>query len=298
MVTKQRDYVRASSLGSYFGVGFHSPEDQLKLDLGLTEESFDEAAQDRLSLGREFEDAALNYFQNKFNTIITNRNTETLPLYGNKLVGKLDGMTELDGVRTVVEAKISNSASYKFTDNLGYLFQVQAYMLGTETEQALLCGIYQGKPIYKIIKRNEDMINDIKTMVDFIQSVMLGLDTMENFPHYLVEKYSKTKILAPLTNVTDYDRALFENLATIKDEIKILETQKKNVEDAIRDKYDIGIYADDNIEVKITEYTKSGGFDVDSFKLDYETIDIDKYRKPDIKYRTITTKIPKKKTTE
>jgi predicted phage-related endonuclease len=301
-MTKQRDYVRASSLGSYLGVGFNSPEDQLKIDLGLVEESFDDAANDRMSLGREFEDAALNYFEKKFNTSITNRNVETIPLYSSlltvKLVGKIDGMTILDGVRTVVENKISNSASYKFTDNLGYILQVQAYMMGTETEQALLCGIYQGKPIYKIIKRDEDIIKDIKEIVDFIHSVMLGLETFDNYPTHLLAKYSKTKLLEPLTSVTDYDRAMFANLATIRDEIKKLEKQKSELEDLIKNKYDTGIYADNDVEVKITEYTKSGGIDIDAFKMDYGTINLDPYRKPDIKYRTITTKFPKKKTTE
>lgn len=297
-MSKQRDYLRASSLGSYLGVGFNSPEDQLKIDLGQVEEDFDEAAQDRMSLGREFEDAALNYFEKKFNIAITNRNLETLPLYGNKLVGKVDGMTLLNGERTVVENKISNSQSYKFTENLGYIIQCQAYMMGTETTQALLCGIYQGKPIYTIIKRDEEMIKDIKEITDFIHSVMLGLDTFDNYPTHLLEKYSKKKLLEPLTNVTPYDKATFENLATIKEQIKALEKQKAEIENVIKAKYDIGIYADDNIEIKIMEYTKSGGLDIDAFKLDYGTINLDPYRKPDIKYRTITTKIPKRKTTE
>lgn len=296
-MTKQRDYLRASSLGSYLGVGFNSPEDQLKIDLGQVEEDFDEAAQDRMSLGREFEDAALNYFEKKFNISITNRNVDTIPLYGAKLVGKVDGMTIMDGERTVVENKVSNSQSYKFTENLGYIIQCQAYMMGTETNQALLCGIYQGKPIYTIVKRDEEMIKDIKEITDFIHSVMLGLETFDNYPTHLLQKYSKKKLLEPLTNVTDYDRATFENLATIRESIKVLEKQKSEIEDLIKAKYDTGIYADDNIEVKITEYKKSGGVDTDALLLDYPSIDINKYSKPPIVYRTITTKFPKKKTT-
>ena len=296
-MTKQRDYVRASSLGSYLGVGFNDPETQLKIDLGQVTEDFDEAAQDRLSLGREFEDAALNYFEKKFNTTITNRNTETLPLYDGKLLGKVDGMTVLDGVRTVVENKISNSNSYKFTENLGYILQVQAYMLGTETDQALLCGIYQGRPIYKIIKRDEEIINDIKEIVDFIHSVMLGLETFDNYPTHLLAKYSKTKVLEPLTKVTDTDRAAFENLVVIKEQIKQLETQKKTLEETIKEKFDSGIYANDVIEVKLSEYSKSGGYDVDGIVMDYPDIPLDKYKKPDTKYRVINTKFIKRKTT-
>ena len=299
MVTKQRDYLRASSLGSYFGVGFNSPSDQLKIDLGQVEESFDEAAQDRLSLGREFEDAALNYFEQKLNIKIDHRNTEVLPLYGSKLVGKLDGMTELNGIKTVVEAKISNSQSYKFTDNLGYIIQCQAYMMGTETDQALLCGIYQGKPIYKIIKRDEEMISDIRTMVDFVHGVLLGLDTFDNFPTHLLEKYSKTKMLQPLTNVDAYYKAVFENLVVIREQIKDLENQKKFIEDGIKDKFDVGIWADENIEVKINEYRKKAGLDIDALLLDHPELEpvLSKYNKPDIVYRTINTKTSKKKTT-
>jgi predicted phage-related endonuclease len=296
-MTKQRDYLRASSLGSYLGVGFNSPEEQLKIDLGQVEENFDEKAQDRMSLGREFEDAALNYFEKKFGTTITNRNVETLPLYGSKLVGKVDGMTVIDGERTVVENKISNSQSYKFTDNLGYILQCQAYMMGTETEQALLCGIYQGKPIYKLIKRDEDMIKDIREIVEFIHSVMLGLETFDNYPTHLLAKYSKTKILEPLTKVDDKDKAIFENLVTIKEQIKQLELQKKELEEHIKGKFDTGIYTDGVIEVKISEYNKTTGIDVDTLVMDYPNVPIDKYKKPDTKYRAINTKFVKTKTT-
>jgi len=223
---------------------------------------------------------------------------ETIPLYGSKLVGKVDGMTILEGVNTVVENKISNSQSYKFTDNLGYILQCQAYMMGTETDQALLCGIYQGKPIYKIIKRDEEIIKDIREITDFVHSVMLGLETFDNYPTHLLAKYSKTKLLEPLTKVTDYDKATFENLATIRAQIKVLEDQKKEIEEIIKNKYDKGIYVDDNIEVKISEYSKAGGIDVDTLNMDYPQIDLNKYAKPPIVYRTITTKFNKKKTTQ
>jgi predicted phage-related endonuclease len=127
---------------------------------------------------------------------------------------------------------------------------------------------------------------------------MLGLETFDNYPTHLLAKYSKTKLLEPLTSVTAYDRATFENLATIRAQIKVLEDQKREIEELIKNKYDTGIYADDNIEVKISEYSKAGGIDVDTLNLDYPQIDLTKYTKPPITYRTITTKFPKKKTTE
>jgi predicted phage-related endonuclease len=170
--------------------------------------------------------------------------------------------------------------------------------MGTDTEQALLCGIYQGKPIYKIIKRDEEIIKDIREITDFVHSVMLGLETFDNYPTHLLAKYSKTKLLEPLTKVTDYDKATFENLATIRAQIKVLEDQKKEIEEIIKNKYDKGIYVDDNIEVKISEYSKAGGIDVDTLNMDYPQIDLNKYAKPPIVYRTITTKFNKKKTTQ
>ena len=60
----------------------------------------------------------------------------------------------------------------------------------------------------------------------------------------------------------------------------------------------MGIYVDSDVELKISEYKKSGGIDVDALLVDYPNIDINKYQKPPIVYRTINTKIPKKKTTE
>ena len=54
---KVRDYVRSSSLGSYFGVGFNSPKDQFLLDTGQAVQEFDDDAQARMDLGNELEDA-------------------------------------------------------------------------------------------------------------------------------------------------------------------------------------------------------------------------------------------------
>jgi predicted phage-related endonuclease len=127
---------------------------------------------------------------------------------------------------------------------------------------------------------------------------MLGLDTFDNYPTHLLTKYSKTRLLQPLNNVDSNDKAIMENLVVIRDQIKELEYQKKNLEEHIKNKFDIGIFVDDTYEVKVNEYTKAGGYDIDAILLDYPNIDINKYKKPDIVYRTINTKMNKKKTTE
>jgi predicted phage-related endonuclease len=141
------------------------------------------------------------------------------------------------------------------------------------------------------------MISDIRRMVDFITAVMIEKETFDNFPRDLLEKYSKVKLLDPLTNVDEKDRAIFDNLLTIREEIKRLDSLKKDLEDHIKAKFDIGVYIDDNIDIKIAEYSKSGGIDTDALLMDHPDIDIKQYTKPPIVYRTITTKTAKRKTT-
>ena len=62
---KERYDVIASSLSSYFGVGFNTVQEQLDYDLGKEEKVFDDEAQDRLNLGIALEDGCLNYFETK-----------------------------------------------------------------------------------------------------------------------------------------------------------------------------------------------------------------------------------------
>ena len=61
MAVKERFDVIASSLGSYFGVGFNTVQEQLDIDLGKTEKIFDEDAQDRMDLGNAMEDGCMNF---------------------------------------------------------------------------------------------------------------------------------------------------------------------------------------------------------------------------------------------
>ncbi len=284
---KIRNYITPSSLGSYFGVGFLSPEEQIEIDLGNKEQYFDEEAQARLMLGRNLEDAALNYFEEALGIIITERNDQLINFYDNKMKGKIDGMTIFNDVETVVENKISNARSYKFTENLGYHFQVQSYMLATGKKQALLCGLYQGKPIYKVIPRNEEMIEDIKTMVDFVYDMLMGFETWENFPYNLVEKYSGKTILEDIKNISEGEIDTISELAELKEERSSLDKEIRAIESQLKEKWNTGKYENDNIKLTISEVRKRGSIDIDRLSIDHPEIKYSNYIKDDIVYKTI-----------
>ena len=284
---KIRNYITPSSLGSYFGVGFLSPEEQIEIDLGNKEQYFDEEAQARLMLGRNLEDAALNYFEEALGIIITERNDQLINFYDNKMKGKIDGMTIFNDVETVVENKISNARSYKFTENLGYHFQVQSYMLATGKKQALLCGLYQGKPIYKVIPRDEEMITDIKTMVDFVYDMLMGFETWENFPYNLVEKYSGKTILEDIKNISEGEIDTISELAELKEERSSLDKEIRAIESQLKEKWNTGKYENDNIKLTISEVRKRGSIDIDRLSIDHPEIKYSNYIKDDIVYKTI-----------
>jgi len=290
---KIRNYVTPSSLGSYFGVGFLSPEEQIEVDLGNTEQYFDEEAEDRLRLGRVLEDSVLNYFEEALGIIIEERNDELRVFYDNKMMGKVDGIAVFNGEKTVVENKISNAKSYKFTENMGYIFQVQSYMMATNTKQALLCGLYQGKPVYKVIYRDEEMIRDIKRMVEFVYDMLRWFDSWDNFPYELVEKYRGRKTLEPIKNITEAEIEALEELADLKQEKSSLEKEIKAIEDKIKEKWETGSYDGDTIKLTISEVRKRGSVDVDRLSIEHPEIDYSKYMKEDIVYRNL--RVTKKK---
>ena len=284
---KIRNYVTPSSLGSYFGVGFLSPEEQIEIDLGNEEQYFDDEAQARLMLGRNLEDATLNYFEEALGIIIEERNDELINFYDNKMKGKIDGITMFNGIKTVVENKISNSKSYKFTDNLGYHFQVQAYMMATNTEQALLCGLYQGSPTYKVLHRDDEMIQDIKTMVDFVYEMLMGFESWDNFPYDLVTKYSGKTPLDNIEDISEDEIELLEELSDLKAEKTTLEREIKAIEDKIKSKWETGKYEDERVKLTISEIRKRGALDLDRLSIEHPEIDYTKYLKEDTVYRTM-----------
>lgn len=287
----ERYYTTPSSLGSYFGVGFNNPEDQLKIDLGLLEPDFDDDAQDRMLLGRVLEDAMLNYFEQKMDIKITDRNTDTFFFYDGKIKGVVDGMTVINGLLTVVENKISNAYYGPFTENMGYLLQCQAYMLGKNASQCLLCGQYQGRPIYKLIQRDEAIIKDIKEMTDFIVSVLMGLDDFSNYPMHILEKYSTTKILPEISTMSDDDLHNIRLLSTYKEQVKTLEKKIKDIEEPLKNKYSEGVFDNGSIRFTIATQERKGGYDIDRLSIEHPEIDYNKYLKPATTLKVMRLKI-------
>jgi hypothetical protein len=291
---KSRDYVNSSSLGSYFGVGFNSPNEQIEIDLGNVDPEFDEAAQDRMALGRHLEDAALNYFQEKLNITIEDRNEELISGLDGRLMGRVDGMTTLHGERTVVEMKISNSQSGAFTENLGYILQCQAYMLMTDSQQALLCGLYQGKPIMKIVQRDEQVIQDITRMVEFISNVLIGIDTFDNYPVDILERYSKTQILEDIENLSPKDEEDIMSLAVLKDKKKVLEDQISAIEERLKSSYESGKYENSLISFSISSNERKGSLDEMNLSIWLSALgiefDMEQFRKPPSRYKILKVK--------
>jgi predicted phage-related endonuclease len=294
MSEKQRFYTTPSSLGSYFGVGYNSPQEQLDIDLGIVTPDFDDDAKSRMLLGKTLENGVLDYFEAQMGIKITNRNNNMLFFYDDKIKGIVDGMTMLNGVKTVVECKVSNAKSYKFTDNMGYIIQCQAYMLATDTEQAMLCGLYQGEPIFKIIKRDKQMIQDIKNMTDFIVEVLMGLNDFSNYPVEILARYSTTKILPTIDSLSNEERQNLRKLDSYKEQVKRLEKDIKEIESGIKDNYAEGIFEDDEYKLTISVNERKGGIDIDRLSIEHPEIDYSKYLKPSSSYKMMRL-TPKKK---
>ena len=289
MEIKLRHNVIASSLSSYFGVGFNTVQEQLDIDLGKTEAVFDEEAQDRMDLGNAMEDACLNYFEKKMGIKIDERNSEYKYACDGKLKCKRDGRTFLDGLETGVENKYSNSTSECFTDSLGYYIQCQAYMMAWGLDQWILCGMWQGKPAYKLIKKDLDMQKDIETIVDAVVEIEMGLREIDDYPWDIVSKYSSQKQLKDLNDegIEEYDKKLLNSLGQLKQQKKVIEEKIAELEGYAKIHYEDCKYEDDMFKYTITTSEGKAAFDKNTFSIENPTIDISKYYKPGSPYRMI-----------
>lgn len=281
--------VIASSLASYMGVGFNTPQEQLDYDLGKEERIVDDDAQDRMNLGIALEDGCLNYFEKKMGILIDERNSEYKYAFNDQLKCKRDGRTFIDGIETGVENKYSNSSSECFTDSLGYIIQCQAYMKAWGLDQWLLCGMWQGKPVCRIIKRNQEIINDIETIVNAVVEIMMGLRDIDEYPWDIVEKYSKQKQLKVLTDddMEDYDKKLLNSLGKLKSQKKVIEDKIKELEDYAKGHYEDCKWEDSEFKYTISTASGKASFDKNTFSIENPTIDISKYYKEGTPYRTI-----------
>lgn len=286
---KERYDVIASSLSSYFGVGFNTPQEQLDFDLGNEERIVDDESQDRMNLGIALEDGCLNYFEKKMGISIDERNSEYKFAFNDQLKCKRDGRTFLDGIETGVENKYSNSSAECFTDSIGYEIQCQAYMEAWGLDQWLLCGMWQGKPVCRIIKRNQEIINDIETIVNAVVEIMMGLRDIDDYPWDIVEKYSKQKQLKVLTDddMEDYDKQLLNSLGKLKAQKKVIEDKIKELEEYAKDNYEDCKWEDSEFKYVISTSSGKASFDKTTFSIENPTIDISKYYKEGTPYRTI-----------
>jgi len=286
---KERFDIIASSLSSYFGVGFNTIEEQLDIDLGLMEKEVDEDAQERMDLGNCMEDGCLNFFEKKLGIIIDERNSEYKYAVNGLLKCKRDGRTFIDGIETGVENKYSNSNSECFTDSFGYELQCQAYMMAWGLDQWLLCGMWQGKPKMKLIKANKELQDDITELVTQVASILMGIASREDYPWHIVEKYSKSKPIKTLDDpdLEDYDKEMFHRIGELKDEISISKKELDELETYVKQHYTDSSYKDEDYKYVISTSTRKGEIDKDRLSIEHPDINIEDYRKPSTSYQTL-----------
>lgn len=286
---KERFDVIASSLSSYFGVGFNTVQEQLDIDLGKIAKEFDDDAQDRMNLGNAMEDGCLNYFEMKMGILIDERNSEYKYACNGKLKCKRDGRTFLDGVETGWENKYSNSSSGPFTEDLGYEIQCQAYMMAWGLDQWVLAGMWCGKPYYKLIKANPEIQADIETIVDAVVEIEMGLREVDDYPWDIVAKYSKQVKLKELNDedLEQYDKDLLNSIGKLKQQKKVIENKLQELEGYAKNHYDDSKWEDKDFKYIISTSNGRATFDKATFSIENPTIDIMKYYKEGTPFRTI-----------
>lgn len=292
-MNKERFAINASSLGNYFGVGFISPMEQLEIDLGEREADFTEAQKSRMLLGINLEDGMLNYFEEKLNTKITNRNTEVLNGFDGKLRFKIDGECILDGEPTIVENKISK---LDFTQEMGYIFQVNAYMESKGYRQAILCGLSAGDPLYRIFHYDSEIVEDIKEMVDSVFDILNGIADKDDFPWHLVEKYNPKE--EPLETIEEDeisldDKLYIDELYSLKTAKAELEKREKELKAYLETQYSNKIYNGKDYTFSVKSGSRVGGYDMNLLVIEHPEIDFSQYKKPDSTFKTIRFSKPK-----
>lgn len=290
---KERFDVIVSSLGSYFGVGFVTPEEQLEIDLGKVEREFDDESTRRMKLGTMLEDSVMDYFEWLMGIKIDERNSEMGYAVNGLLKGKRDGRTFIDGIETGWENKVSAAYS-DFTDDIGYYLSCQAYMMIWNLDQWALAGIWQGKPAYKLIKKDEEVQKDIEIMVTAVSNILAGITGMEDYPWEIVEKYSSKKQLTSLDKLKKDDKDIFNAIGKLKDQKKEIETKLKELEEYVKATFEDSKYEDEDYKFTITTNEGRKSFDRNLFSIENPSIDLSKYEKQGAGYRMLRV-TPKKK---
>ena len=102
-------------------------------------------------------------------------------------------------------------------------------------------------------------------------------------------KYSKVNALKSLENedIEDYDKELLHRIGELKDEIKIRETECKELEEYAKNHYTDSRYQDEDYKYVISSGERKGGIDTDKLSIEHPDIDLSKYQKPSSTYVTI-----------
>lgn len=275
---KQRFNLIASSMANYFGVGFKTPEEQLAIDLGEIENAFDDEAKRRMEQGNILENASLDLLEHVLGIKIDERNNEYKYAVDGLLKCKRDGRTFIDGEEIGVENKVSN-ASQNFTSSLTYYIQCQCYMMAWGLDKWLLGGLYKGEVVYKIIKRDEEMIKDIETMVKAVFNILNGVLDKSDFPYDIVSKYTTTPNNT-IDNIKEDDKILIKKAIELDKKIKEDTKELDTIKEYLKENYDNGKIALENgSTISIYETKPRVTFDKELFEIENPKIDLSKYDK-------------------
>lgn len=277
---KQRFTVTASGLGSYCGVGFNTPEDQLLIDLGEKAPFVNDFIQDKFNQGNFMEDAILNYFEGVLNTSITERNIQVYDVMDGMLRVKPDGICIYEGVKTTIEAKFS-TAETPFTEDKGYMLQLHAGMLAQGTEQGIILGFHKGKPIWRLYQKDPAIIRLIESITPTIFAILNGILDKDKLPTEGVEYFGST--IYDVTEEVAFeadDKSLLESYIAVNQQIKELEAQKNLIADSLKAKYPYTKGEVDGYKIAVADQTRKGSLDMDALRMAYPHIDFDQYVKP------------------
>lgn len=288
-----RNSIRASALGSYFGVGYNDPLVQLENDMGNEEIIFSLAQTQAMEVSTLLEDGILNIVEARNNCLVTERNTAVLEAMGGKLRVVADGFTTINGVNHVVEVKHVASGENPIY-NRGYHFQVMAQILayrekGVDVDKGILACVYQGRYYQIFLELTDEVEKDIYIMVNTIVAILQGDLPVDMYPVNILEKYT---ILPEESQEFDTDDAQkVHDLIKIKTDLKELGTQEKELTDYFKNKYSALDYlTDTGNKITVAKQIRKGSIDYAAIETDYPDIPFEDYRKESSEYQVVRTK--------
>ncbi len=292
-MSEPRNSVRASALGSYFGVGYNDPLVQLENDFGNEEITFFQAQEDAMEVSSMMEDAIIDLVEVRNHCKIDERNTETFTAMDGKLRVRKDGMTTINGEPMVVEIKHVASGDNFVTDQ-GHHFQVYAQIIaererGVDVNRGILAGLYKGKYYQKFLELTPELEEDINIMINTVVAILQGQIPVEMFPINIVEKYTNVP-----DAVDDFDEADFKKLSQLsklKAQIKTLTEREKTMVDYFKEKYESLKYnSNDGLSITVSNQSRKGSVDINAIVTDYPDLDPERYRSEGSSFKTVRIK--------